>query len=248
MKALLLDLGNSRWKFALSQGLEIGQVEAGAYSELSALRAALQSNADQLETILLASVVDKQTTDAVTAVLHRACALPVRRISSTDRMPNLTAGYLKLEQLGVDRLLAMVAARARTRRPLCVVDAGTAVTVDFVDAGGLHLGGFILPGYRLFRECLLANTSIPRDAQVDEAALLGRDTPTAVALGARYSVAGLVERFSTGSGALFPGQEVQIFVGGGDAGAISGLLPGACIRLDELVLQGLAVVAASKES
>lgn len=248
MKALLLDLGNSRWKFALSQGLEIGQVEAGAYSELSALRAALQSNADQLETILLASVVDKQTTDAVTAVLHRACALPVRRISSTDRMPNLTAGYLKLEQLGVDRLLAMVAARARTRRPLCVVDAGTAVTVDFVDAGGLHLGGFILPGYRLFRECLLANTSIPRDAQVDEAALLGRDTPTAVALGARYSVAGLVERFSTGSGALFPGQEVQIFVGGGDAGAISGLLPGTCIRLDELVLQGLAVVAASKES
>lgn len=248
MKALLLDLGNSRWKFALSQGLEIGQVEAGAYSELSALRAALQRNADQLETILLASVVDKQTTDAVTAVLHRACALPVRRISSTDRMPNLTAGYLKLEQLGVDRLLAMVAARARTRRPLCVVDAGTAVTVDFVDAGGLHLGGFILPGYRLFRECLLANTSIPRDAQVDEAALLGRDTPTAVALGARYSVAGLVERFSTGSGALFPGQEVQIFVGGGDAGAISGLLPGTCIRLDELVLQGLAVVAASKES
>lgn len=248
MKALLLDLGNSRWKFALSQGLEIGQVEAGAYSELAALRAAVQSNADQLETILLASVVDKQTTDAVTAVLHHACALPVRRISSTDRMPDLTAGYLKLEQLGVDRLLAMVAARARTRRPLCVVDAGTAVTVDFVDAGGLHLGGFILPGYRLFRECLLANTSIPRDAQVDEAALLGRDTPTAVALGARYSVAGLVERFSTGSAALFPGQEVQIFVGGGDAGAISGLLPGACIRLDELVLRGLAVVAASKES
>jgi type III pantothenate kinase len=240
MNALLLDLGNSRWKFALSQGVEIGPVQVGAYSELAALQAAVQIHADQLETILLASVADKQTTDAVTAALHLVCPLPVRRILSTDRMPNLTAGYLKPEQLGVDRLLAMVAARARTRRPLCVVD------VDFVDAGGLHLGGFILPGYRLFRECLLANTAIPRDEKVDEAALLGRDTPTAVALGARYSVAALVERFSTGSAALFPGEEVQVFVGGGDAGAISGLLPGPCIRIDDLVLRGLAVVAEAK--
>jgi type III pantothenate kinase len=245
MNALLLDLGNSRWKFALSQGVEIGPVQVGAYSELAALQAAVM-HADQLETILLASVADKQTTDAVTAALHRVCPLPVRRILSTDRMPNLTAGYLKPEQLGVDRLLAMVAARARTRRPLCVVDAGTAVTVDFVDAGGLHLGGFILPGYRLFRECLLANTAIPRDEKVDEAALLGRDTPTAVALGARHSVAALVERFSTGSAALFPGEEVQVFVGGGDAGAISGLLPGPCVRIDDLVLRGLAVVAEAK--
>jgi type III pantothenate kinase len=246
MKALLLDLGNSRWKIALSESVGIGPVESGTYCELAALQAAALRYADRMAMIMLASVVDREATDAVIAALRHAVSCPVRQIASTDRMPDLKAGYQRPEQLGVDRLLAMVAARAHTRHPLCVVDAGTAVTVDFVDAAGLHLGGFILPGYQLSRECLLANTSIPRDTRVDEAALLGRDTPTAVALGARYAVAGLVERFSTGSGALFPGQELQIFIGGGDAGAIAGLLPGPCTRLDHLVLRGLAVVAASK--
>jgi type III pantothenate kinase len=244
MSALLLDLGNSRWKLARARAGETGPVTTGAYSALGGLLAAAQRDADPLDAILLASVVGEAVTASVIDVLHRAFSLPVRQVLSTDAMPDFEAGYREPGQLGVDRVLAMVAARARTRRPLCVVDAGTAVTVDFVDGGGLHLGGFILPGARLSHACLLAKTSIPRDDRVDGSALLGRDTPTAVELGARYAVAGLVERFSTGSAALFPGQRLEVFIGGGDAGAIAPLLPGRCTRLDDLVLQGLAVMAA----
>ena len=245
MSALLLDLGNTRWKMARSDGTGIGEVVSGPYADTAGLDAAARRQSTDVSRVLLASVVAAQTEGGVVDTLQRALGLAVETVRSTDPMPNLVSGYRKPEQLGVDRLLAMVAARARGARALCVVDAGTAVTVDFVDASGQHLGGFILPGVRMSRDCLLAHTSIPRDSEIDEGALLGRDTPTAVALGARYAVAGLVERFIGGSAALFPGQTVQTFVGGGDAERFLGLLPQPCIKLDHLVLRGLAVVAAS---
>lgn len=249
MTALLMDLGNSRWKMALAQGTGIAQLASGPYDDLRGVRAAAKRAADGLvDSLWLASVVDSGTTDSVTATLQESLGVSVRQVISTDPMPNLVSGYLKPEQLGIDRLLAMVAARAQSPQALCVIDAGTAVTIDFVDPGGRHLGGFILPGRRMFRECLLANTSIPRDEQVDELAVLGRDTATAVALASRYAATGIVERFIAGPHALFPGLEVHTFVGGGDAGHILDLLPRPCTKLDDLVLRGLAVMAVGGES
>ena len=102
-----------------------------------------------------------------------------------------------------------------------------------------------MPGLRMFRECLLANTAIPRDEQIDEHALLGQDTATAVALGARFALVGLVERFVCGSATVFPGSPIDTIIGGGDADEFLGLLPEPCIKLEHLVLRGLAVVAAS---
>ena len=247
MSVLLVDLGNSRWKIARTVGCEIGPVHSGTYDDLAGLRLAAVPGEDLPQQIMLASVVNAQATQKAVAVLQRMLGVSVRQISSADHLPGVVSGYRKPEQLGIDRLLAMVAVRARTSRPFCVIDAGTAITVDFVDAQGFHLGGFILPGLRMFRDCLLANTSIPRDAEIDQQAVLGRDTPTAVALAARYAVAGLVERFTVGSASLFPDEQAPIFLGGGDAEAFIGLLPQACIRLGDLVLRGLAVVAAGGE-
>ena len=245
MSVLLLDLGNTRWKMASASGEEIGPVDSGPYDDIPGLESVVRRVSTRATRLLLGSVAAAETTAWIIDLLQQTLNLPVERIGSTDPMPNIVSGYRRPEQLGVDRLLAMVAARARSSEPLCVVDAGTAVTVDFVARDGQHLGGFILPGIRMFRDCLLANTAIPRDSRVEERAILGRDTPTAVALGARNAVAGLVERFTYGSAALFPGSTVQTFVGGGDAEQFLGLLPQPCIKLDHLVLRGLAVVAAS---
>lgn len=245
MSALLVDLGNTRWKIARSGGAGIGQVVSGSYPEGTGLDEAAHRLSTGVRRVLLASVVDAPKVARVVDTLERALGVAVESVRATDPMPNLVSGYRKPQQLGVDRLLAMVAARAHSAEALCVIDAGTAVTVDFVDVSGRHLGGFILPGIRMSRDCLLAHTSIPRDDQVDESASIGRDTPTAVALGARYAVAGLVERFVGGSAALFPGKPVHTFVGGGDAERFLELLPQPCIKMDHLVLRGLAVVAAS---
>lgn len=244
MTTLLLDLGNTRWKLAPADGIGIGPVTSGLRDDICGLEAALKA-ADPVNRLLLGSVLDASQTTRVSKRLLRVLGIRVELIRSTDQMPNMVQGYSKPEQLGVDRLLAMVAARARSSRALCVIDAGTAITVDFLDAAGRHRGGFILPGSRMFRECLLANTAIPRDQQIDEHALLGRDTPTGVALGARYALVGLVEHFVCGPATLFPGSPVDTVIGGGDADEFRGLLPEPCIKLDHLVLRGLAVVAAS---
>ncbi len=245
MTALLLDLGNTQWKMAVSRrGGEMQLIARGAYEDAVALEAALARVNGSVETAWLASVVDDGLNSRIVALIEDSLGLTVRRVCSTDPMPNLVSGYRRPEQLGVDRLLAMVAARARSTAALCVIDAGTAVTIDFVDPGGQHMGGFILPGRRMFRECLLANTSIPRDQEIDQQALLGRDTATAVALAGRYAVAGIVDRFAAGPHALFPGQELHCFVGGGDADHIIGLLPRPCTKLGDLVLRGLAAIAA----
>ena len=224
------------------------EVVGGSYDDMGGLDAALTSIRQTIGGIWLASVVDDEKTREVVAALRQSLGREVRCVVSTDPLPGLVSGYSKPDQLGIDRLLAMLAARAQTRAPFCVVDAGTAVTIDFVDADGGHLGGFILPGRRMFRQCLLENTSIPRDHEVDEKAVLGRDTPTAVALAGRYAVIGIVEHFLTGSDRLFPRAQAQTFVGGGDADEFLGLLPRPCNKLDHLVLRGLAVMAAGGES
>ena len=245
MTALLLDLGNTQWKMGLSRsGGEMEPLARGAYEDTAALGAALARVPGSVEAAWLASVVDDGLSGRVTALVEDSLGLMVSRVSSTDPMPNLVSGYHRPEQLGVDRLLAMVAARARSTAALCVIDAGTAVTIDFVDPDGRHRGGFILPGRRMFRECLLAHTSIPRERDIDEQALLGRDTATAVALAGRYAIAGIVDRFAVGPHALFPQEDLHCFVGGGDAGYVIDLLPRPCTKLGDLVLRGLAVIAA----
>ena len=248
MTALVLDLGNTRWKLARTSGGDVGEVSGGDYDAQDALAAALAAHRDRIDAILVASVVDPQTTAGVVDAAKRIIGRPVRQVASTDPMPNLIAGYQRPEQLGADRLLAMVAARAFTQQCLCVIDAGTAVTIDFVDSTGQHLGGFILPGQRMARECLLANTAIPRDDKVDERAVLGRDTATAVALGTRHAVVGIAERFTSGRAALFDGQTVHTVIGGGDAERLLGLLPDPCSKLDHLVLRGLAAIAVAGDA
>ncbi len=248
MNALLVDLGNTHWKMISSGDPAFTTVVAGPYDELSALYTALRGYTQAIDGVWLASVVDEAKTHAVVAALRRSLACEVRQVVSTDTMPNLVSGYRKPEQLGIDRLLAMVAARAQTREPFCVVDAGTAVTIDFVDQEGRPLGGFILPGRHMFRQCLLDNTAIPRDEAVEERAILGRDTPTAVALAGRYAVIGIVEHFLAGPGSLFSGTPSHTFVGGGDADGFLGLMPRPCNKLEHLVLRGLAVMAAGGES
>ena len=247
MTALLLDLGNSRWKMCIAATDELGPVSAGAYDDRDAVGTALEDSRDGIDLLLVASVAGRETGPPFIAHLERELGLAARMVDSTQPMPNVRNGYRKPEQLGVDRLLAMVAARAYRDAPLCVIDAGTAVTLDFVDADGQHLGGFILPGIRMFRDCLLANTAIPRDDVVHGGDTVGRDTPTAVALGARYAVGGIVETFLSGSRALFPGREVDIVIGGGDADQFTPLLPKPCSKLEHLVLRGLAVIASRGE-
>jgi type III pantothenate kinase len=246
MTDLLVDLGNSRCKVALCDAGSLSAIASFAAADREPLQAYLAGHVTRGMPTTMSSVAGERVTTEIVASVQSVTEAAVHLLDPTDELPLVRNGYRKPHQLGIDRLMAMIAARASTSGPLCVVDAGTAVTIDLVAADGEHLGGFILPGSRLARDCLLARTSIPSDSDIDPTATLGRDTPTAVALAARYAVIGIVEQFSRGPHAPFDGEPVSIVVGGGGADDLLPLLPPGCITLPDLVLQGLAVVAGQR--
>jgi len=89
-----------------------------------------------------------------------ASGYPVPRFARTEAAAaGVTNSYADPSAMGVDRWLAMLAARQRAAVPCCVVDCGSAITIDYLTADGRHLGGYILPGMRLLQQALLGNTA-----------------------------------------------------------------------------------------
>jgi type III pantothenate kinase len=119
---------------------------------------------------------------------------------------------------GLDRLLCAAAAYARVRQACIVIDAGTAVTVDFVDGVGTFQGGAIAPGMRAQFAALHTSTdALPQVAPEEpEPEAFGKNTVEAMRQGVYWGIRGLVqklvERYSEAFGA-FP----MVIATGGDA-------------------------------
>ncbi|MGD1915544.1 MAG: type III pantothenate kinase [Phycisphaerales bacterium] len=128
------------------------------------------------------------------------------------------------QRVGIDRLLCCLAAFKMAEQACIVIDAGTAITVDFVDGQGVHHGGAIAPGLGAMLDGLhRAAPALPELAPADalamnlpEAQPWGPDTEPAIALGARAAAVGLVhnlvDRF-----ALAYGGYPRVIATGGDA-------------------------------
>lgn len=166
----------------------------------------------------------------------------VRFAASSERCGRLRAGYREPERMGVDRWLALAAGAERVEGAFAVLDAGSALTLDLVDADGRHLGGWILPGLHMMRRSLLDGTAGVRfpepDAHDDPGP--GRDTGEAVVFGtllmARDFVAGRMERFRRDC----PG--APLLVTGGDGETLLAEAQPPVEQVPDLVLDGLAVV------
>jgi type III pantothenate kinase len=156
-------------------------------------------------------------------------------------------GYLDYRQMGVDRWLAILASYVTYRSAACVVDAGTALTIDAVAADGSHRGGLIVPGPALMRRSLLQDTAGIRpaaDRLVDTtsrpAAAWGRDTDSCIRLGALRATACLIEdRVKAWRDLEAPG--AVLVLTGGDAAALGDALSLPVEHRPHLVLEGLAL-------
>ncbi len=169
--------------------------------------------------------------------------------AATAARLGLRNAYVRPGALGIDRWLAMLAAWREAGVPLLVASAGTAFTVDLVDGDGLHRGGCIVPGERLMREALHAQTSgVAAAALLDLAAVegtFGINTAGAVQQGARLALASLVDRAARVLEAA-SGRAPRIFVAGGAAPEIAPLVSRAVEVAPHLVLAGLALIAAER--
>ena len=151
---------------------------------------------------------------------------------------------------GQDRLLAAAAAFGMFKQAVIVVDAGTAVTVDFIDGEGVFHGGAIAPGAQMQLDALHGRTAqLPqlRFARPADDEAFGRNTEAAMQLGVFEGIRGLtqalVERYAS-SYRAFP----LVIATGGDAEAIFSDSELVTRVVPDLVLRGIlqAVRAAAE--
>ncbi|HEX8776568.1 MAG TPA: type III pantothenate kinase, partial [Rhodanobacter sp.] len=153
--------------------------------------------------------------------------------------------YAEPQKLGVDRFLAMVAARTDGLAPCVLAGVGTALTLDALAADGRHLGGLIAPGPRLMQQSLLGATAQVRPAHAGVIVEAADNTADAVASGCWLAAAALIERFAARMAPVLGGAPA-LRLGGGDAEALLPLLATPAQLAQDGVLHGLAVWAATQ--
>ena len=251
-RALLFDVGNTRLKWGLLVGDEIRKTGSVSHEKIdetgfNCLTTRLPRRVDR---VIACNVAGATFATRLTGIVHIHCDTDTRFVHSERSAFGLTNGYRQPRQLGVDRWVAMIGARAEFSSALCIVDAGTAITIDVVDRGGNHLGGQIIPGFRLMENALttqtrgIGATGRKRATGGRGMAFFARNTDAAVQNGAIGAVCGAVE------GAVrrlrSAGLKPKTVITGGDAPRI---LKHADVKFQHrpnLVLQGLAYMLTSE--
>ena len=188
---LLIDVGNTaiKWRLANTEGLLHA---GGSVSDVLSLCKAVE--AERWGVAGLASVASDSADAELIAALRASGARAVHRATAQSSCLGLVSSYAEPGRMGVDRWLAMLAAHAHSDGALCVIDAGTAVTVDLVSAEGAHEGGYILPGADLMRRALSSETDRIRVGALEAPAVVpGNNTQACVTAGSWRAVMGAVE-------------------------------------------------------
>jgi type III pantothenate kinase len=247
VSALLIDIGNSRIKWALLEDEKLGKSQAADYSGWRArdfARRVIGSKLD-IDRILVSNVAGDDVGDSLAAGARLAGAPKPERVATQKRACGVTIAYGDPWRLGVDRLLAMIAGHRRfPDRPVCAVAVGTAMTIDLVGADGKHWGGAIIPAPTLMVASLFDSTNgIRKRAEGGGSgrgpALFGRSTRAAVEQGARYAAAAAVDRAVSEARAVV-GTTPELVMTGGGARGLRPLIHTASLLVPDLVLEGLA--------
>jgi type III pantothenate kinase len=149
------------------------------------------------------------------------------------------------ECVGIDRLLNAVAANARrglgTRA--AIIDAGSAVTVDYLDEAGAFQGGAILPGLHLMSQALHAYTALLPLVEVrGPVPPVGASTAAAMRAGIFWAVLGGIEALLRELRGL-AGTDLEVYVTGGDGAVLAGQLSGPEQLWPEMTLEGIRLAA-----
>lgn len=237
MSRWVFDLGNTRLKCArLDAAGGLADVIALGHDGATFAERLAQALPETLESACLASVASPMLTSAVVETLLTRC----RRLSmarTQARLDGLVVAYAEPTKLGVDRFLAMLAARLRGPGPWLVAGVGTAVTIDLIQGDGRHLGGSIAPSPRLMRQALhQAAAQLP--AEGGQALEFATDTADALASGCDGAAVGLIE-YSLARAQARLGERPTLLLHGGGGEALQAWLPQAQFA-PSLVLEGLA--------
>ncbi len=239
---LLIDMGNTRLKWALTTA---GQLMVGQFlvnKQVSREELILQwKGIYHPRRIAISCVSANELLELVQTVARQLWLdIEIVLVKSQTQAFGVINAYPEPQKLGVDRWLALVAAWQKYHAPICIVDCGTAITVDLINADGRHQGGLINPGLELMKKSLGQGTATLPFSKVqalyDAKATLANFTEAAIQNGTLIAALGLIEHVL----ANYPNR--LLILTGGDAELIASQLKIKSIVDMDLVLRGLLCV------
>lgn len=197
---IAVNIGNTRTGVALFFGKELQRSSRVSNAEIDSIADLISSLADEISEhhlstvrIVLASVNDSVVAAITKVVRKRMPDAEIHQLGVDFEAP--IGRQLEVEAMvGQDRLLNAAAAYDALKQACIIVDAGTAVTVDFVDGEGTFHGGAIAPGARMQVEGLHEHTALLPDVEfaAPEEGAFGVNTAQAMLHGVFYGIRGMV--------------------------------------------------------
>ncbi|MCL5945263.1 MAG: type III pantothenate kinase [Planctomycetes bacterium] len=249
MSVIAIDIGNTRVGVGLytngksadpAMRFNHAEIQSEMLAHLQKQCAGVMAGGQRPADIVLASVAPEWTM-RVTELVNLHCGMAPKIIGTDLKIP-LQTHLTDETSIGVDRLLSALAAYVNTEQACAIINAGTALVVDGIDADGVFLGGAIAPGLAMTAKALHTGTAQLPLANLEEPTEpFGRNTMEALNLGAYAALRGsaryLLERYAEKLGhwphvVATGGDAMRLF---GDSGLVDSFIP-------DLVLQGAALV------
>jgi len=234
---LIIDIGNTQTKYALFQKGEM-----------------LEFCVSQIQDITLIEAWQKKYLDINAAIVSSVQGKPVDFLNKLERKfekliffdqntpTPLNNLYESKETLGYDRLAACVGANSICPNThLLVIDAGTAITFDFVSADNEYIGGTISPGLSMRFKALNSFTKkLPLLQQSDSFGLIGKNTEQAIISGVQNSLLFEIDSYINQLIEKYP--KARVFLTGGDSDFICYKLKNKVFCDKLLLLNGLSAI------
>jgi type III pantothenate kinase len=237
---LLIDIGNTNLHWAQFDGILSPMQTLRHHQRMPLDLLAAWERLPRPDGVLVGNVGGESVGQALGVAVRASWGLTAQFVAPCQEYLGVRVAYPQPARLGVDRWLALLAARARGPEATLILDLGTAATYDLLDPDGVHLGGLILPGLAMMRDSLLAGTGIPRDAAEPATDPWAADTGAAVATGSLHALAALAERlYARLRERAAAGAPPVILITGGDGPRIARLIDAPALLVPELVLLGL---------
>ncbi len=241
MNLLLIDIGNSRVKWALAQGDAWTDQGVTPLKGLPTLRKAF-AGLPAPHRILISNVAGEKPAQQVRTLCATWSCTP-EFVTPGAECCGVRNGYQQPAQLGSDRWAALIAAWHRTHAACIVVNCGTATTVDALSSSGEFLGGLILPGIEMMQHSLAEGTARLELTQGGWRAFPS-NTADAIYSGAVQAIVGAIRQQHE----LLGAPSAPCLLCGGGADRIQPFLRLPLEKVDDLVLRGLQVIARNPQN
>ena len=243
---LLIDIGNSWLKSAYFRDEVLHSISPLEISHFKSDRTVswVLPKREMLSTekILVSSVASQEVNEKCHKILFSELGIEPYFVQVQKTYKGLTTLYAT-SKLGVDRWLACLAAWSKYKKNLIVVDAGTAITVDFINSRGTHLGGLIAPGPNILASALAGGTAhLPVVSRGEKKMIVPTGTEEAIGIGLGTLLFGFMNQVKAECSHIYDADPSWVLTGGA-AGIISDGIEWPHVTEQNLVLDGLKIFA-----